>query len=381
MNSRVSHTPLSFVRIHLRGISVLVFILTFAGFFSGHVVSDLSARVSDRDDTDNRATEAFRFEAESTPVHELPGPYRIISDVNASGGALAVLRAIVPDQTVTYKVMVPTAGTYEVAVGLTTGIDRGRFQLSIDGTDFGAVQEGYSSVPAYELRHIVETVTFYTPGEKTFKFSIIGRHQRSSGYALGLDYIDLSPRAGSTNEFSQEALTQQVAQGEVDAEEQGLWEQYGVTSTGVTLRWKVFTPPDAGPHPAVIVLHPGQFKAGIAGPDFVSQDLADAGFLALSAEYRLAPPHTEMNELSHGLVAQDSVVPVDDGHYPAQNADVQMAIRAARADARCNGLVYGVGGSTGASHVLYAMATGVPGDDQFDLGVSLSAPVKYDDVA
>ena len=75
----------------------------------------------------------------------------------------------------------------------------------------------------------------------------------------------------------------------------GTLEQYGSTSTGVALRWKAFVPPGGRKQPAVIVLHIGGFKTGNAGPDSVSQDLAAAGFLALSTEYRLAPPHTPMN--------------------------------------------------------------------------------------
>ena len=160
----------------------------------------------------------------------------------------------------------------------------------------------------------------------------------------------------------------------------GTLEQYGTTSTGVALRWTAFVPHDGGRHPAVLVLHAGGFKSGDAGPDNVSEDLAAAGFLALSTEYRLAPPHYAMNTPDHPAPSQNTVVPADDGYYPEQTTDVQMAIRAARQDPRCNGLVYGVGGSAGASHVLYCMARGTPGDDQFDLGVSLSNPCKYDDV-
>ncbi|HZS18296.1 MAG TPA: immunoglobulin domain-containing protein [Candidatus Udaeobacter sp.] len=347
--------------------------------FFGQVASNSSAQTLGRNG-DNNTSETLRFEAESTELQELPTSYDIINDLNASCGALAVLNATAPSQSVTYKVLIPEAGTYEIAVGIKTGNDRGRFQFSIDGEDFGAVQEGYSLIPDCEHRVVATTVTFYSPGEKAFTFSLIGRDRRSLGYALELDYIDVRPRLGFASELFTEALSQ-LPQRAVAGGGDGLWEQYGVASTGVTLRWKVFMPADPGPHPAVIVLHGGGFKSGTAGPDSVSKDLAAAGFLALSTEYRLAPPHIPMNEADHGPVGQDSVIPVDDGHYPAQNVDVQMAIRAARADARCNGLVYGVGGSAGGSHVLYAMATGVPGDDQFDLGVSLSAPAKHDDVA
>ena len=157
-------------------------------------------------------------------------------------------------------------------------------------------------------------------------------------------------------------------------------EQYGTSSTGVALRWTAFEPPGGGRHPAVIVLHPGGFKTGEAGPTGVAQDLAAAGFLALATEYRLAPPHTPMNTPQHPRPSQNTVFPIDDGHYPEQTTDVQMAIRAARQDPRCNGLVYCVGGSAGASHSVYMAATGTPGDDMPDLIVCLSGPYDFADL-
>ena len=161
----------------------------------------------------------------------------------------------------------------------------------------------------------------------------------------------------------------------------GHLEQYGTSATGVALRWTAYVPSGGGQHPAVLVLHPGGFKTGAAGPQYVAQDLARAGFFALATEYRLAPPHTYMNTPAHPAPSQNTVGAADDGHYPAQTTDVQMAIRAARKDPRCDGRVYGVGGSAGASHVAYMMATGTPKDDQFDLGVCCSGVYKLNDQA
>ncbi len=154
------------------------------------------------------------------------------------------------------------------------------------------------------------------------------------------------------------------------------------------LYWTAYAPADGEKHPAVLVLHVGGFKTGDAGPGDVAQDLAAAGFFALATEYRLAPPHAPMNSFTdsfpHGIhppPGQNAVFPVDDGHYPEQTDDVKMAIRAARADPRCNGLVYAVGGSAGASHTVYVAATGTVGDDKIDLGVALSGPYQLDDEA
>ena len=140
------------------------------------------------------------------------------------------------------------------------------------------------------------------------------------------------------------------------------YEKYGTTSTGVDLYWTAYVPADGLRHPAVIVLHPGGFKSGGAGPDNVAEDLGNAGFLGLAVEYRLAPPHDPMDSPTHPVPGQNDVTPVDDGHYPEQTDDVQLAIRTARADPRCNGLVYCVGGSAGGSHSAFMAATGTAGD-------------------
>ena len=159
------------------------------------------------------------------------------------------------------------------------------------------------------------------------------------------------------------------------------YEKYGTTSTGVDLYWTAYVPADGLRHPAVLVLHPGGFKAGDAGPLNVAEDLGNAGFFGLATEYRLAPPHDEMDSPSHPVPGQNDVFPVDNGHYPEQTDDVQLAIRTARADPRCDGRVYCVGGSAGAAHSVYMAATGAAGDDRPDLVVGLSGPYELDDLA
>lgn len=155
-------------------------------------------------------------------------------------------------------------------------------------------------------------------------------------------------------------------------------ETYRVTNSGISLQWGVFVPADSGPHPAVLVIHPGGFRLGTIGPASVCRDLANSGFFVLAVEYRLAPPHTPLNYPKHIFPGQNTVN--DNGWYPEQTDDIQAAIRAARVDPRSNGKVYCVGGSAGGSHAVYMAATGQTGDDMPDLVVSLSGVYKLDDV-
>ena len=121
-------------------------------------------------------------------------------------------------------------------------------------------------------------------------------------------------------------------------------EVYGTASDGTVLHWIVYQPSTPGPWPTVLVIHGGGFNAG--SPDSSSesvtcaQDLAAAGYIAFSIEYRLAPPGA--------LPGQTS-----DGRFPDQSDDVKLAIRTARPDPRCNGQVGAVGGSAGGYQVAF----------------------------
>ena len=140
-------------------------------------------------------------------------------------------------------------------------------------------------------------------------------------------------------------------------------EVFGQASDGTVLHWQVYTPTTPGPWPAVLVIHGGGFNSG--SPDSsgesvtAAQDMAAAGYIAFSMEYRLAPPGALPGQVS-------------DGRFPDQSDDVKLAIRAARNDSRCNGQVGAVGGSAGGYQTAFCVATGTVGDDRLDVGVSLS---------
>jgi acetyl esterase/lipase len=140
-------------------------------------------------------------------------------------------------------------------------------------------------------------------------------------------------------------------------------EVYGTASDGTVLHWNVYTPAGSGPWPAMLVIHGGGFDEGsptsAQGSIDCAQALAAAGYIAFSIEYRLAPP---------GLLPGQ----VSDGRFPDQSDDVNLAVRTARADSRCNGQVGAIGGSAGGYHTAFAATTGTKGYDRIDVGVCLS---------
>lgn len=149
-------------------------------------------------------------------------------------------------------------------------------------------------------------------------------------------------------------------------------EVYGTAADGTVLHWVVYTPITPGPWPAVLVIHGGGFDSNTpdSSPESIAcgQDLAAAGYIAFSIEYRLAPPGF--------LPGQTS-----DGRFPDQSDDTKVAIRAARNDLRCNGQVGAVGGSGGGYLVAFCLGSGTFGDDRLDVGVGLSGAYDLSDLS
>jgi hypothetical protein len=149
----------------------------------------------------------------------------------------------------------------------------------------------------------------------------------------------------------------------------GIVETYKVVN-GMNIRASVYNVDDGTPHRVAIVIHGGGYSSGVMETS-VAQELSQYGFMGVAIEYRLAPPHTEMNSPAHPFPGQNDIG--DDGHYPEQTDDVRDAIVHYRNDPRSNGEVVLIGCSGGASHSLYLAATGTPGYDMPDLAVLLSS--------
>ncbi len=143
-----------------------------------------------------------RFEVERLPVQALTGAtHSLISDTKLSEGAGTQLNATGTGQSVSYAVPVPDAGTYKIKVGVKTGPKRGTFRLSIGGVNQGKAQDEYTSTIGYSVRDL-GTITFFSGGNKAFKFLVSGKNANSGGYNAAFDYIELIP----TNRLETEAL-------------------------------------------------------------------------------------------------------------------------------------------------------------------------------
>ncbi len=134
------------------------------------------------------------FEAEALSTKTSAGTRYMIftDDPLTSGGAAGLLKSTKAGDYVTYTVPVSSSGTYDVKVGIGTNNNQGTFQVAVDGTNQGSLQDGYSPTVGYEIRDL-GPVTFSSDGPKTFQFLITGQNPNSSGYEFVCDYLDLVP--------------------------------------------------------------------------------------------------------------------------------------------------------------------------------------------
>src|ERR1700751_3289936 len=73
----------------------------------------------------------------------------------------------------------------------------------------------------------------------------------------------------------------------------GVIETYKIVN-GMNIRATVYNVDDGKRHRVVIVIHGGGYDSG-AMETRVAQDVSPFGLMGVAIEYRLAPPHLEMN--------------------------------------------------------------------------------------
>ena len=81
-----------------------------------------------------------------------------------------LLKAEAPGNFVTYNVTIPSAGTYDVKVGIRKSNRSGIVQLAIDGVNQGTARDNYSAEVDYEVLDLGR-VTFTEAGERGISIS------------------------------------------------------------------------------------------------------------------------------------------------------------------------------------------------------------------
>ncbi|MEA2697596.1 MAG: hypothetical protein QOI66_1867 [Myxococcales bacterium] len=134
------------------------------------------------------------FETESLSVAGTSGDlHRVAQDTGYSGGAGTILEANAAGDFVTYNVNVPEARTYDVRVRVKKFVNRGIWQLSVDGTPRGPATDCWTPDAVFTEVDL-GPVSFPSAGNKAFRFALTGANGSSSGLWTALDYIKLIPQ-------------------------------------------------------------------------------------------------------------------------------------------------------------------------------------------
>jgi beta-glucosidase len=91
-----------------------------------------------------------------------------------------------------FPIEVPAPGTYEIRLRCKTFEGRGMYRLSIDGIDQGEPFDLYSPSTDYDHEVNFGTKVFDRAGDVQFRFTVVGRNERSSSFSGHFDRIILA---------------------------------------------------------------------------------------------------------------------------------------------------------------------------------------------
>ncbi|MGA3171620.1 MAG: LamG-like jellyroll fold domain-containing protein [Chthoniobacteraceae bacterium] len=149
---------------------------------------------------DSVSANATTYNVQTLAESNTPGvPYTLTADPNAEGGKWGNLGSTAVGQYVQYMVPNLVAGrTYIVTAGVKFTGTGGQMQLAVSGSSVGAVVDLYNSPNSYGPIDI-GTVTPSVSGTLPFQFSVTGQNSSSTGFAVGINYIEVTPLSGITS--------------------------------------------------------------------------------------------------------------------------------------------------------------------------------------
>lgn len=137
------------------------------------------------------------YEAEALPINTLTDSVSLYNDANASGGKkLGVNNNAVGDY-VEFSVDVPQAGTYDITSRAFKSTGNGIYQLSVDGANVGSPQDFFWTAATAQKDLIFGSYEFPAPGSYLIRLTTTGKNSSAAGYKLIMDYLKLTPTAGS----------------------------------------------------------------------------------------------------------------------------------------------------------------------------------------
>jgi hypothetical protein len=224
-----------------------------------------------------------------------------ISEPNASNGAWILANFTAVGQSIEYVVDVPADGLYQVDVRYKENESRGRSQLRVDGNPLGPEADHFQPRGMYkgiEFRERRQGNLQLSKGGHTFAFTSTGK--TGGNYAVGVDYIKLTPTAALPRltfeaEETCTGTNSTVAATADPAASKGQWHGLKATTVGDWAEYTVTVPPGRYRLSTLVKAHAERGQAQL----FVNGNQLGAGF----DEY-LAPADGsyQYREVTHGEV-------------------------------------------------------------------------------
>lgn len=132
----------------------------------------------------------IRYEVGCSVVGGATVRTKVDTEPGFSGGASVKLEAEQAGEFIEFPVAVPTPGRYEVQLQYKSFPSRGRFQLSVDGTNQGAPVDMYAATESYGQIAGLGAVEL-TRGKHQFRFTVLGRNPASRSWDGHFDKLVL----------------------------------------------------------------------------------------------------------------------------------------------------------------------------------------------
>lgn len=132
------------------------------------------------------------MEAESLSVTASGATTQVVSDAGTSNGQWVSLGSTATGHSMQFTTASIAAGTYQLKLRYKGYTNRGKANVTVDGTQVGSTVDQYSAATSYPTVTL-GNVTFATTGTHAIRLTVNGRNAASSSYALAADSFIFAP--------------------------------------------------------------------------------------------------------------------------------------------------------------------------------------------
>ena len=131
---------------------------------------------------------AGQYEAEGLEVWDSCRA-TVKSGTGFSAGEYSFIGDCVPQDYIEYTINLTSAATKTIYVGTSEGTARGKWQMSVNGTNVGTEFDAYNST--WKVTEMNMGTVALNAGENKIRFTVTGKNTSATSYNIGFDYIEI----------------------------------------------------------------------------------------------------------------------------------------------------------------------------------------------